>query len=123
MLSGQNPPPTEVFIDKEEVEEVEDFTYLGGSISNTNDHEQLLKHRIGNQLSKPWSSRKISPGLVARFYNNSVISTLFYGCETRNFKVTEEKKLNAPDSKCIRKILGLKWNDFITNKEVRKWLN
>ena len=42
-----------------------------------------------------------------------------YVCETWHMKTSQEKKLDDCDSKCIRKILGIRWRDFITNEEVR----
>ena len=54
-----------------------------------------------------------------RFYNSNVLSTLLYGRETWHMKTSQEKKLDPFDSKCIRKILGIRWSDFITNEEVR----
>ena len=49
-----------------------------------------------------------------------MLSTLLYGCETWHLKISQEKKLDSFDSKCLRKILGIKWSDFITNEEVRE---
>ena len=54
-----------------------------------------------------------------QFYNRNVLSTLLYGCETWHIETSQEKKLDAFDSKCIRKILGIRCSDFITNEEVR----
>ena len=125
MLSGEHPVHADVMIDQKKVEEVEDFTYLGSSISSTSDLDHELKCRVGkaaaafNSLSKIWSSKKFSLTLKLRFYNSNVISTLLYGCETWQMKTSQEKKLDAFDTKCLRKILGIKWSDFVSNEEVR----
>ena len=40
--------------------------------------------------------------------------------ETWSLKTTKEKKLDASDTRCLRKMLGIRWSDFISNDEVRK---
>ena len=126
MLQGDHHPPLDVFIGQDKIDNVEDFTYLGSSINAQGDMTKEINCRIGkasaafNQLNKIWSSKKFSLKTKLRFYNTNVLSTLLYGCETWYLKITHEKKLDAFDSKCLRKILHIKWNDFITNKEVRE---
>ena len=125
MLVGPHPSPSAVYIGQNEIEVVQDFTYLGSSISNSSDMTKELNCRTGkaatafNQLSKIWNSKKISLNLKLRFYNSNVLSTLLYGCETWHLKTSQEKKLGTFDLKCLRKILGIKWTDFVTNEEVR----
>ena len=68
-------------------------------------------------------SRRFCLKSKLRLYNSNVLSTLLYGCESWNLKTTEESKLDAFDTKCLRRILHIKWNDFITNKEVRERTN
>jgi len=125
MLSGPHPPATAVFIDQDEVEVVENFTYLGSSINNNGEIDKELDCRIGkasaafNQLGKIWRCKKLSLKLKLRFYNSNVLSTLLYGSESWNLKTSHEKKLDAFDSKCVRKILGIKWSDFVSNKDIR----
>ena len=104
---------------------MKDFTYLGSSLSNTNDLNHELNCRIGkatsafSNLNKIWSSKKVSLRLKLRFYNSNVVPTLLYGSETWQLKTTHERRLDAFDMKCLRKILGIKWNDFVTNDEIR----
>ena len=57
---------------------------------------------------------------VTKFYlnNSNVLSNLLYSCETWHLKTSQEKKCDAFNIKGTRKILYIKWNDFITNEEV-----
>ena len=88
------------------------------------DHE--INCRIGkasaafNQLNKIWTNKKFSLKTKLRYYNSNVLSTLLYSSETWHLKSSQEKKLDAFDARCLRKILGIKWSDFITNEEVRE---
>ncbi|CAH1239030.1 Hypp5694 [Branchiostoma lanceolatum] len=125
VLVGTHPPPTSVTIDQTEVEVVENFTYLGSSINSRGDMDKELDCRIGkasaafNQLGKIWASKKLSLKTKLRFYNSNVLSTLLYGCETWPLKSSQERQLNGFDSKCLRKILGIRWDDFTTNREIQ----
>ena len=129
MLAGDHHPPHDVFIGQEKIDTVDDFTYLGSSINNQGEMTKEINCRIGkasaafNQLNKIWLSKKFSLKTKLRFYNTNVLSTLLYGCESWSLNAAQKKQLDAFDSRCLRMILGIKWSDFITNKEVRqKWL-
>ena len=41
-----------------------------------------------------------------------------YGCETWKMNKSDENKINVFQSKCLRKILKLRWQERIKNKEV-----
>ena len=49
-----------------------------------------------------------------------VISTLLYGSEAWTTYTRHEKQLNSFHLRCLRHILGISWQDKITNKEVLK---
>jgi hypothetical protein len=46
------------------------------------------------------------------------VSTLLYGSETWTLCSRQEKKLNSFHMRCLRRILGISWSDYITNKVV-----
>ena len=105
---------------------MDDFTCLGSSINSQGSMDHEISCRIGkasaafNQLNKIWTSKKFSLQTKLRFYNSNLLSTLLYGCKTWYLKSSQEKKLDAFDSRCLRiKILGIKWSDFVRNEEVR----
>ena len=123
MLPGEYQLSTDVLINHNKVETVENFTYLGSSINNKGIIDHGLNCRMGkasaaiNQLRKIWNDKKITLRPKLHFYNSSVLPTLLYGCES--WQLTQAKKKNAFDTKCLRKILGIHWSDHVTNKEVR----
>ena len=126
MLVGSHPPPVDVKVDDKTIEVVDDFTYLGTSLTNEGSMDKEISCRIGkasaafNKLAKIWKSRKIPLSLKMKFYNSNVISTLLYASETWHLKVNQERKIDAFDIRCLRKILRIKWSDFLTNVEVRQ---
>lgn len=46
------------------------------------------------------------------------MSTLLYGSETWTLTSRQEKNLNTFHMRCLRRILGISWSDYITNKVV-----
>ena len=54
-----------------------------------------------------------------QFYNACVLSTLTYSAECWTLKDSDMKRLDAFDMRCQRKILKIKWSDFIRNKDIR----
>ena len=127
MLTGEHHPPHDVFIGQEKIDTVDDFTYLGSSINNQREMTKEIQNcRIGkasaafDQLNKIWLSKKFLLKTKLRFYNTNVLSNLLYGCESWSLKAAQEKQLDAFDSRCLCKILGRKWSDFIINTEVRQ---
>ena len=51
-------------------------------------------------------------------YRTCVLSTLLYGSESWTLYSREEKRLNTFHMRNLRRILGIKWSDRITNNEV-----
>ena len=53
-----------------------------------------------------------------RFIKCYVWSVLLYGCETWTMSTTDEKKIEAVEMWCYRRMLKLSWTQRKTNKEV-----
>ena len=51
-------------------------------------------------------------------YSACVLSTLLYGSETWTIYASQERKLNSFHMKCLRRIMGIKWDDYVTSTEV-----
>ena len=88
--------------------------------------DEELRTRIGcvsaifQQLFKIWRS-KISLKAKLRIYNAVVISTLLYGSETwATPTISEEKRLDVFDNRCLRRILGIKWFHRVWNTTNRE---
>lgn len=56
---------------------------------------------------------------VGIFHWNSV-STLTVGCESWKSTKGTDRRLKAFEIKCLGEIVGIKWNEFITNTEIRR---
>ena len=99
--------------------------YLGSTITDNLSIDSELNKRIGKAamtLSKPtkrvWSNNKLSDHTKVNVYKACVISTLLYGSESWTMHIHQEKRLNVFHMHCLRRILGITWQDKVTNKVV-----
>ena len=82
-----------------------------------------LNMQIGNtamtlsRLTKcVWSNNKLSDQTKVNVYKACVISTLHYGSESWTMRAHQEKRLNVFHMRCLRRVLGITWQDKVTNK-------
>lgn len=112
------------FINGTNIEEVDEFTYLGSIISKVGGADADVKSRIKKaqqafgQLRPIWSSRLISTSTKLRIFNSNVKSVLLYGSET--WKVTKDvtSKLQVFVNRCLRRILRIYWPEIISNEQL-----
>ena len=101
------------------------FVYLGSTITNNLSIDSELNNGIGkaamtlSRLTKcVRSNNKLSDHTKVNVYKACVISTLLYGSETWTMRAHQEKRLNVFHMRCLRRILGITWQDKVTNKVV-----
>ena len=70
------------------------------------------------KMYKIWSSKQINLKTKLNIYHATITSILLYGSETWKIYATERKKLNSFHPRCIRKMLGISWQDKVRNEEV-----
>ena len=114
-----------ITIAAEQLETVSEFTYLGSVISDTLSLEKELNQRIGKASStlsrlnsRVWSNKRLTEHTKVQVYRACVLSTLLYASETWTLMAYQENRLHAFHMRCLRKILGLTWEDKVTNEDV-----
>ena len=107
------------------LEVVKDFTYIGSTISSNLSLEAELNKRIGKAASaisrlttRVWESTNLTTDTKIAVYNACVLSTLLYGRETWTAYARQERRLNSFHLRCLRRILGISWQDRVPNKDV-----
>lgn len=116
----------EIRIADRNVDIVEDFCYLGSTLSADSRCDKEIKSRIGKanaafgRLEKVWKSNGCSLKIKIRLYEAIVLSTLLYGAETWPMTVANGKRLEAAHHRWLRRILHISWRDKITNKSIRE---
>ncbi|KAI8518836.1 hypothetical protein Bbelb_020930 [Branchiostoma belcheri] len=115
-LSDFEAPRPGPVINARQVESVERFSYLGGTITSDCRSYADIHLRIGRasaamaSLKNVWSNRKLSLQTKLRLYNNS---------ETWTLTATHELRVNAFDTRCLRRLLGIRWFDRVSNATLR----
>lgn len=104
---------------------VDEFTYLGSTISNSLSLDSELNRRIGKAASamarlsaRVWENRMLTTNTKMQVYQACVLSTLLYGSEAWTLYSHQECRLNTFHLRSLRKILGIKWQDHIPNTSV-----
>ena len=109
---------------------VENFTYLGSTLSQNANIDAEVNTRIakassafGRLRKNVWERRGIRLQTKIKVYRAVVLTTLLYGNETWTTYRRHEQKLNHFHLSCLRNILHIKWQDKIPNTEVLKQAN
>jgi len=108
----------------EEVEEFDEFVYLGVKVSKDDGGTEDIKNRLRKargafqNLTKIWNTRSIGKKTKINLFKTLVRSVLLCGCETWKMTKCEEKKLDAFQSKCLRRVLRIRWPTRVSNKEI-----
>lgn len=116
----------DVIVENEIIEYVDEYTYLGQSISFEDLTEKEIDRRIGLAWKKYWSlkeimkSKDIHINIKSKVYNVAILPCLIYGCQTWALRKADENKLAICQRKMERSMLGIKLSDKISNKKIRK---
>ena len=107
------------------MEVVEAFTYLGSTIHSTGSSEPEIRRRIGiareymKSLDRSIWRSQITLETKLRLYRVYIIPILVYGADTWTVTATIQRKLDAFEQWCLRRILKIPWQAHTTNQEVR----
>ena len=112
-------------VDNYEFKAVNHFTYLGSTISSNISLDAEIDKRVGKAAttlarltSRVWENPKLTIKTKVAVYNACVVSTLLYGSETWTTYARQERRLNSFHLRCLRRILGISWEDKVPNTEV-----
>jgi len=107
--AGQN---RSVRIDNSTFERVEEFKYLGTTLTNQNSIPNEIKSRLRSGsvcyhlVQNLLSSRLLSKNLKVKIYRTIILPVVLYGCETWSLALREEMKLRVFENMVLRRIFG-----------------
>ena len=100
---------------------VDKFTYLGSTISSNLSLDAGLNTRIGKAATamarltkRVWDKTMLTTNTKIRVYQACVLGTLLYGSEAWTPYSRQERRLNAFHLRCLRRLLGITWQDHVT---------
>jgi len=101
-----------VKIDNSSIERVEEFKYLGMTITDQNSIQEEIKSRLklGNacyhSVQNLLSSRLLSKNLKMKIYRTIILPVVLYGCETWLPTLREERRLRVFENRVLRNVFG-----------------
>jgi len=101
-----------VRIDNSTFKRVEEFKYLGTTLTNQNYIAEEIKSRLrsGNacyhSVQNLLSSRMLSKNLKIKIYRTIILPAVLYGCETWSRTLRKERKLRVFENMVLRRIFG-----------------
>ena len=103
-------------IDDHTLDVVDEFTYVGSTISMNQCLDTEINKRIGKASATmaKLTQRVRKNSLLAQY----ILSTLLYGSETWTTYMHQERRLNTFHMRCMRRILDIKWQDHIPNNDI-----
>ena len=116
---------TPVITEEEELEDVQEFTYLGSKIATNGDCDLEINARISKArqafaLLRPiWRNSGLSLHTKVRIFKSNVLSVLLYGSECWKTTITIERKLEVFQTQSLRRILKIFWPNTISNEDLR----
>jgi hypothetical protein len=103
--------------DNSSFERVEEFKYLGTTLTDKNSTQEEVKSRLklGNacyySVQNLLSSRLLSKNLMIRIYRTIILPVVLYGCETWSLTLKEQRRLRVFENRVLRIIFGPKRDD------------
>ena len=108
----------------QKLETVTSFKYQGSVITDEGSKPEILS-RIAQttaaltRLKPVWNDRSISLSPMIRLMRSLVTSIFLYACESWTLTAELQRRVQAMEIRCYRKILHISYKDHVTNEEIR----
>ena len=128
MTNNPNDFQREIKIKGQRIEEVENFKYLGAIISNDGSKPEILsriaqKTAALSRLKIIWRDKNNSLASKVKLMRTLVLSTFLYACVSWILTAEIERRIQALEMRCYRRLLNISYKDHVTNEEVRKGIH
>ena len=117
--------PPHITIGETELKAVQQFTYLGCTISSDARIDKEVDNRLakassafGRLHSRVWNNKHLKKATKFSVYRAVVLTILLYGSEWWVTYRHHLRLLERFHQRCLRSILNIHWSDYITNVEV-----
>ena len=125
MTNSANGIQREIKVKGQKLGTVTTFKYLGAVVSDDGCKPEVFS-RIAQataaltKLKPIWSDNNISLGSKVKLMRSLVISIFLYACESWTLAAELEKRTQAFEMRCYRRLLNISYKDHVTNEEVRR---
>ena len=124
MTSNPNGFNREIKIKGQRLEEVGKFKYLGAVISNEGSKPEILS-RIAqttaalSRLKIIWSNKNILLAPKVKLMRTLILFTFLYAYEGWTLTAEIERRIQALEMRCYRRLLNISYKDHVMNEAVR----
>jgi hypothetical protein len=107
-----------------QLEVVSQIKYLGSWFASDGSMDREISARISaafgavQRMEDTWKSRQNSVGYKITLYKTMVLTVLMYGAESWPMTKAQTKKLEVFHQRQLRIILGIRWDEFMSNEEI-----
>ncbi|MEW8548147.1 MAG: hypothetical protein AB2693_31985, partial [Candidatus Thiodiazotropha sp.] len=125
MTNSANSIQREIKDKGQKLRTVSSFKYLGAIVSDKSSKPEVFS-RIAQataaltKLKPIWRDKNICLGSKVKLIRSLVISIFLYACESWTLNAEQEKRTQAFEMKCYRRLLNMSYRDHVTNEEVRR---
>ena len=125
MTNSANGIQREIKVKEQVLGTVTSFKYLGAVVSDDGSKPEVLS-RIAQataaltKLKPIWRDNNISLGSKVKLMRSLVISIFLYACESWTLTAELEKRTQAFEMRCYRRLLNISYKDHVTNEEVHR---
>ena len=115
---------SDIRVSGEKLATVNNFKYLGAIVSDEGSKPEIMA-RIAQtttaltKFKNIWKDRNITLSSKIRLMRSLIISIFLYACETWTLTADTERRIQALEMRCFRRLLGISYKDHISNEEVR----
>ena len=110
---------TEIKVNGQKLETVTGFKYLGLVITDEGSKPEILSRIALTRLKPVWNERSISLSSKIQLMCSLVTSIFLYAYESWTVTAELQRRIQAMEMRCYRKLLRILYKDHFTNKEVR----
>ena len=124
MVVGDENTNVSIDVDGETIDKVNSFKYLGAIKTGTGSCSEDVKARIGRakkatmELDTIWKDRGIRKELKMKLVKALIWPVITYGAEGWTLKKDDERRLEAAEMWCYRRMLRISWTEKRTNKSI-----
>ena len=125
MTNSASGIPRDIKVKGQKLGTVTSFKYLGAVVSDKGSKPEVLS-RIAQttaaltKLKPILRDNNISLGSNVKLMGSLVISIFLYACESWTWAAELEKRTQAFERRCYRRLLNISYMDHVTNGEVRR---
>ena len=122
---GKQREELKIKLGNQELEQVPEFVYLGGTVTENGSCSADIKRRIAlasaafGKLQKLWKSAAIKRVTKVHLYEALVKPVALYGAECWTLKAEDEQKILVAEMSWLRRILGVSRRQHIRNTIIR----